>query len=70
MEGNWRYVVLVAAFVSEFLFGGFSYTIGIYLVAWQDDFDVGAGAISVIASEFGVISNFACRYIYQPVQCN
>ena len=62
MDGGWGWFVLLATFTSQLLYAGTVPLVGIYLVEWQEYFGVGAGAVSVIATELAMGFTVFCKY--------
>ena len=61
-DGGWGWLVLVGAFFNRTLFAGIILNSGVYMVEWQESFSVGAGAVSVIATELACGANTGGMY--------
>ena len=51
VDGGWGWVVLTGAFLCRAVYAGIVMNSGVYMVEWQESFSVGAGGVSVVATE-------------------
>ena len=54
-DGGWGWLVLLGAFTGQLLISGTCANLGVYLVEWQEYFEVSAAAVSIIATEVMVL---------------
>ena len=66
-DGGWGWLVLIGAFVNHVIYSGSVVNLGVYMVEWQISFSVGAGAVSIVATEMTVGSHFGGKFLSPPI---
>ena len=66
-DGGWGWFILMGASAGQMIYAGMVLNIGVYLVEWQENFSVGAGAVSVISTELSCGAQIGSMIFTEPI---